>query len=256
VLLTRLLRLAHEFRRMPRVTIDLMAASAASNDPFYHEMVKRYHATVRRRHPKYLFIRQMVHGVALCRLPGTFDEYFMRVEGSARRNYKKAVREGCAVRRIQFNDHLEQIREIRLSADVRQGRQMPEAYRRGVVTSVVDPPSRSPLHDYPYFGVFLRDKLVGYAGCMVAGELCSLEHILGHADYLSVGGVPQLIIGIAQHLYHHHPQVRYYSYGMYFGGGEGLRRFKRKFDFLPHRVDWVLGEEPAGAIPAGSGGKA
>jgi hypothetical protein len=192
----------------------------------------------------------------MCRLPGTFDEYFMRVEGSARRNYKKALREGCAVRRIQFNDHLEAIREVRMSADVRQGRPMPEEYRRGLVAPSTDPPSRSPLHDYPYFGVFLGDKMVGYAGCLVAGEVCSLEHILGHADHLAVGAVPQLIIGIAQHLYRHHPQVRYYTYGMYFGGGEGLRRFKRKFDFLPHRVDWVLGGEPVDAVAAVSGGTA
>ena len=239
---------------MPRVAVNLMAAATADNDPFYFDVVRRHYAATLRRHPKYLFLRRLVHGVALCRLPGTFDEYFMRVEGSARRNYKKALREGCTVRRIQFNDHLDEIREIRMSADVRQGRPMPEGYRRGVVAPTTDPPSRSPLHDYPYFGVFLKDKMVGYAGCLVAGELCSLEHILGHAGHLTVGAVPQLIIGIAQHLYHHHPQVRHYTYGMYFGSGEGLRRFKRKFDFLPHRVDWVLGEEQTGMVAAASGG--
>jgi hypothetical protein len=242
MMLARFRRLAAEFAAMPRVRIDLMADRAAGNDPFFARLVADHHRYATARHPKLPVVRRMSHGVALCPLPPTFAEYYMRVDGSARRNHKKAVREGCSVRRIAFNDHLDGVRAVRMSAEVRQGKPMPADCRAGVIAPIDDPPSNSPLHDYPYFGVFAGTTLVGYAGCLIAGEACLVEQILGHADHLSVGAVPLLLIGIAEHLYRAHPQVRYYVYGTYFGGGESLRRFKRKFLFRPHRVDWVLSE--------------
>jgi hypothetical protein len=229
-----------EFRTMPRVSIDLMHRAAGDNDPFFGEIVRKYYADALRRHPRYLVVPQMVYGVAICELPATFDKYYMKIEASARRNHKKAIREGCSFRRIAFNDHLEAIGDIRKSTDTRQGRLMPAVYRSGVVQPCNDPPSTSPIHDYPYFGVFQEERLIGYVSCLIAGQMCSIEHILGHAEYLTLGAVPQLIIGIAQHLYEHRKQVCYYAYGTYFGAAETMQRFKRKFGFHPHRVDWML----------------
>jgi hypothetical protein len=247
----RLWRTAREFWGLPALTINLMRSAAAGNDPFFDRLVVEHYRAARRRRLRHLFLREMVHGVALSRLPPTFEEYYMRIEGSARRNHKKALREGCEVRRISYNDHLAEVAEVRASTDVRQGRLMPEDYRKGVAQPTSDPPSRTPIHDYPYFGVFLKGKMIGYAGCLVVGEYCGVEHILGHADYMSLGAVPLLLIGMAKEMYEHHRQVKYYGYGMYFGASESLRRFKRKFDFHPHRVTWVL-DAPA-AAPADPG---
>ncbi|MBO0698346.1 MAG: hypothetical protein J2P46_08135 [Zavarzinella sp.] len=238
--LSRYHRLFAEFWALPRVTVNLMRSAAGDNDPFFDRLVMEHYRAARRRRLRHLFLREMVHGVALSQLPATFDEYYMRIEGSARRNHKKALREGCEVRRITFNDHLGEIAEIRASTDTRQGRLMPEEYRKGLVRPVSDPASRTPIHDYPYFGVFLKGKMIGYGGCLIAGEYCGVEQVLGHADHLALGAVPLLLVGIAKHLYEHHRQVRYYAYGTYFGASESLRRFKRKFDFHPHRVTWVL----------------
>lgn len=246
---SNLRRLYSEFRNMPTVCVNLMHEQTAGNDPFYAGVVRGFYDDARRRRLRRLFLRQMTTGVALCRLPDTFDQYFMRVEGSARRNYKKAIREGCTVRRINFNEHLDDIREIWQSTDVRQGKAMPKVYVEGAVRPCDDPPSRNALHDYPYLGAFVGGKMIGYVGCLVAGELCMVEQILGHAGHLTVGAVPQLIIGTADYLFAHHPAVRYYAYGTYFGAKEGLRRFKRKFDFLPHQVEWVLGEAGAAKAP-------
>jgi hypothetical protein len=239
-----------EFCTMPRVRVDLMARAAADNDAFYVDLVRRHCADATRRHPRYPLIRKYVHGVALCELPESFDKYYYLIEASARRNHKKALREGCCVRRIRYNDHLEAIREIWQSTQLRQGKLMPAPYRNGTVRRCQNPPSRSATHDYAYFGAFLNGTLIGYCGCMIAGEYCGIQQILGHADYLTVGPVPLLIVSVAMELYAHHPQVKYYAYGTYFGATETMRRFKRKFAFLPHRVDWTLGEAPRPVTPA------
>ena len=105
-----------------------------------------------------------------------------------------------------------------------------------------NPPSLNATHDYAYFGIFKDDVLVAYAGCLIAGQLCAVETIYGHADYLPDGIVPLLFASIGDGISAQHPSVAFYSYGMYYGASETMKRFKRKFLFLPHRVSWVSGE--------------
>jgi hypothetical protein len=226
-----------------------MLPATADNDPFYERIVLEHYRDANRRQPMRLFLRRLVHGLCLSKLPPTFDEYYMRIDGSARRNHKKSIREGCEFRKIVYNDHLAEIGEVRASTETRQGRLMPEEYRKGLVRPCTDPPSRTPFHDYPYFGVFLKGKLIGYAGCFVAGDYCGIEQVLGHADFLPYGVVPLLFIEIARHLYDHHKQVKHYAYGMYFGASETMQRFKRKFDFHPHRVTWTLDADVSDVQP-------
>jgi hypothetical protein len=242
MLLSRYRRLLAEFVRMPRVRVDLMLDRAAANDPFFDRVVRDYYRQAMARRPLFPLVRRKSHGVALCQLPETFDRYYARLDGSARRNHRKALREGCDVTRIRFNDHLDAVRDVRMSTNLRQGRPMPAHYLSGIVLPICDPTSHSRHHDFPYFGVFADGTLIGYAACLVAGEYCHIEHILGHAGHLGTSAVPMLIIGMAEELYRSYPQVKYYAYGTYFGGTETMRRFKRKFGFVPHRVNWQLGE--------------
>lgn len=230
---------------MPEITVNLMYSSAESADPFYANIVKSFYEDARKRHRKFLFVRAIEYGVAVCQLPPSFDEYFMMIEGSARRNYRKARRLGYSVRRIDYNEHLEEIAEIWHSTPVRQGK-LPDKFLEGKPEPCSNPLSHSPMHDYPYYGVFYSNgqgngKLVAYAGCLVAGELCLIEQIMGHADKQSDGIVPFLIIEIVEDLLKSYRTVRYYAFGTYFGAGVTMRRFKRKFRFLPCRVRWLLG---------------
>ncbi|MCA9632072.1 MAG: hypothetical protein KC766_30670 [Myxococcales bacterium] len=228
-----------EIARMPVLTINLMLKRSVDNDPFYAECTRNWFADATRRHPKLPLIRSKTMGCAVCVLPRTRDDYFMYIEASARRNYKKAVKAGYRFAPLDFNANLDAVAEIRQSTPERQGA-MPESYLRGEVQAHSNPKSRNAYHDYPYFGVFLGEKLVAYSSCFVSGELCSLQHILGHADFQSDGIVPMMLVGIAGEIYERYPAVRYFMYGTYFGAGPAMRRFKKKFRFYPHRVIWRL----------------
>ena len=98
------------------------------------------------------------------------------------------------------------------------------------------------LADLPPIAFLRDDRLYAFASCLVAGELCSIETIYGHADHLADGVVPMMIIGMAEWVATHCPDARYYAYGNYSGATETMQRFKRKFDFMPHRARWVLGD--------------
>lgn len=224
---------------LPKVRVNLALSAAGDNDPFFGRVVAEFHRQSTARHPKLPLAGAFTWGVALCKLPPTFAEYFGQIDAAARRNFKKAEREGYSFARINFNDHLADIGDIRRSAPVRQG-PMPEEYLKAEVAPCSDPPSRTNLHDYPYFGILRQGRLVAYAGCLVAGEIMLIQHILGHADHLAAGVVPLLVIHMAGYCLEHYPQARYLAYGGYFGGRPEMRRFKAKLGLTPHRVRWVL----------------
>lgn len=227
-------------KNMPHIRINLMLEACEGNHPFYERITKEYFQIANARHPKLSLIKQREYGVSVFQYNDQPDCYIKAVESSARRNYKKAIRNGYMFRRINFNEHIEDVWDIRRSAKVRQG-EMAESFLNSKPSEVEVPKSSSDTHDYPYFGIFNADnKLVAYASGIVAGELMEVEHIYGHSDFQSDGVVPMLYISVAGYVMENFPMVKYYCYGTFFGASPSLQRFKKKFKFLPHRVSWVL----------------
>lgn len=216
-MLKRLAKLVAEARGLPSLTINLRCAETAGNDPFFERLVRGFHRDAMRRHRKFPLVRNYQYGFTACPLTRDFDDYFKSIEGAARRNYKKSQRLGYTFERIDYNAHLDDLTAILRSTQVRQGRPMPEKLVSRGASRIDNPPSRSALHDYPYFGILRDGRVYAYASCLVAGELCSIETIYGHAEYQADGIVPMLIIAMAEHVIQQHPDVRYYSYGTYFG---------------------------------------
>lgn len=237
--ITQVLNDFSEIKRLPRLDIDLACDATNDNDPFYFHIVNEFYRDVTRRHPKFPLIRFMKYGVAVLQLPENHEAYLKILESSGRRNIKKAIRNGYSFQRIDYNDHLDEISEILRSTSVRQG-PMEQAILNQDLTPINDPPSKTQTHDYPYFGVMKDGKLLAYAGCMVAGDMLLLSTVFGHDAYKSDGLVPLLISGIAEYKYAHYPNVKYYVYDKYYGASPSLRRFKKKFGFDPHVVNWKL----------------
>lgn len=228
------------FKAMPTVSINLQAERIDDENQFYRTITEQFYKDANKRHRKIPLFKSMVHGVALSDISGGFDGYLAGIESSARRNYKKALRNGFTSRPIDYNQHLDEIWAIRRSTPVRQG-ELPDAFLNTPPPRRTDPVSTSKTHDYRYFGVFNKEEvLVAYAGCFIAGELMMIEHIYGHFDYQSFGVVPMLLISMAQHAEQDHSAVRYYAYGTFFGASPTMKRFKKKFCFLPHKVLWQL----------------
>ncbi|MEZ5857353.1 MAG: hypothetical protein R3D67_22455 [Hyphomicrobiaceae bacterium] len=216
-----------------------MLSKACGNHSFFTDVVKKFHRQSTRLHPKLPLIPFFKYGVATNRLPATYDAYFMAIEGSARRNIKKAMRNGYQFQRIDFNRHLADAGEIHRSTPVRQG-PMGAEYLTKDPDPVTDPPSSRSIHDYVYYGVLKDGKLVAYGATLVAGEALFITTIFGHDGYKSDAVVPLLIAGIAKEAYETYPNVKYYIYDKFFGASPTLRRFKKKFGFEPCTVTLTL----------------
>jgi hypothetical protein len=216
-----------------------MSSRTAHNDPFFLKIVTQFYEDATRRHRRFPLIRNLEFGVALFSLPDDPADYSNKIEASARRNVKKALRLGYSFSRIDFNARRGEIAEILSSTTVRQGI-MPAGLTSGRIPAISDPPSLDPTHDYLYVGIQREGVLRAYAACMVAGELFAITDVYGHHAYQPDGVVPLLFVELVKYARAHHPQSRYCMYDKYFGASETLRRFKKKFGFLPHRVTWQL----------------
>lgn len=225
--------------RMPVVDIHLHHERAGENDPFYAQLVEEFYQSTCRRHPRFFFVKDFRYGVALQPLPPTPEGFVKKIESSAHRNIKKALRSGYHVAVMNYNEHLEEVGEIRRSADVRQGPMAADLIHEPV-KPVANPPSRSTWHDYPFYGAFKENRLVAYAGCLVAGDVALIEHIFGHADHQQNGIMPLLIEKMVEDIMDRYKNVAYLGYGMWFGASETLRRFKKKMGFRPHKVNWYF----------------
>jgi hypothetical protein len=179
--------------------------------------------------------------VALFKLSQDPEYYFKKmIEESARRNYRKAEKNEYVFKRINYNGYLQDVSEIWRSREMRQGK-MPQSLLSGEAKACSNPNTKTNTHDYPCFGILKGDQLVAYAGCFVAGEVTFIETIYGHGLYVGHGIMAMLIIDLVRYLSTNYPNVKYLAYGTYFGALPKMKRFKRKFGFMPYNVKWVLG---------------
>lgn len=235
------LREFREMRADPAVDIDLRYRDTADNEDFYRSYTRKHYKEATRRHPKMPLIRDKQYGLALCEPGKDFDAYFASLDGQARRNFRKAIKLGYSFEKIDVNEHLDDVREINMSTDTRQGRPVPERLREGKVNRFTHPPSKTHLHDYPIYGIIKDGKLYAYCSMFVAGDGAFVERIYGHAKYQADGFMHLLLVSIAKDIMTRYPEAKYYVYGKYYGGGEDFRRFLRRFRFMPHRANWILG---------------
>ncbi|MBI2733051.1 MAG: hypothetical protein HYX44_07090 [Aquabacterium sp.] len=231
--------LAREIHALPTVSINLMLEATNGAPPFFRDVTIGFYRTVCGPHAKFPLIARMRYGVAVCDLRQIQHDHYGHLDSAGKRNVKKARRLGYRFAPFDFNAHLDAATRIHRSSVVRQGRQVHD-WMLDEAKAHANPPSQSHLHAYPYFGIFQGDTLVAYAACLIAGELCMIQTIYGHAQFHSDGIIPLLLTSISDHLKSHHPQVAYYAYGTYYGATPSMQRFKRKFLFEPCCVNWHL----------------
>ncbi|RZL00441.1 MAG: hypothetical protein EOP36_15680 [Rubrivivax sp.] len=240
--LVQALLIAKGITHLPHVSINLMLTLAVANDPFFQKVTLQFFKKANRRHPKFPLVRTFEYGFCVSHLKNGFENYYSTIEPSARRNQKKAERLGYVFEKIDYNAHLTGITDIRRSSTVRQGKAVPAQHFQKQAAPIQNPPSQTRFHDYPYFGILKDGKIVAFAACLVAGEICQIEEIFGHTDHQADGIVPMLIIQMARHISAEYPQVAYFCYGNHYGASDTMKRFKKKLGFVPHKVSWKLND--------------
>ncbi|MHB8671986.1 MAG: GNAT family N-acetyltransferase [Acidimicrobiales bacterium] len=226
--------------RAPRVTIEL----------FGDHHAERIHRSFTRRHPRFRVTPAKRWGVALVRLPDSFEAYLAGGSKALLRQKRRlATAKGFSHAIVPSAAHLDEILEINLSSASRQGRPMPAAYvdRNALLEWARGRPTIHGILDQ-------SGRLRAYAWVPDAGDLILFERLLAHAADLELGTMYLLVSEVIRyHLDTRRPNgtPHWAMYDTFWGAKPGLAYFKRRLGFEPYTVDWIWGS-PAGHEPAPS----
>lgn len=187
----------------------------------------------------------------------SFNEYKELVKkvskGNSIRRANIAQKNGFYSKIIEPSQYIDQIVEINNSKEMRCGKEMTAAYQRTEVEvrnyakTASEYKKNTCLKHYDlWWGVFAKDKLVGYIRLRRNGNYVLFAQILGHGEYLSQNIMYNLHFSILEWLLNRNDQraqgVRYVIYAAWESGGEGLQRWKRKMGFQPGFFQVVTGD--------------
>jgi hypothetical protein len=200
------------------------------------EGIRHAHALFTRPHPRYKVFRNKTMGIALIDL-STFGGHTggylhsVRRSGHAGPQSRKATARGYRLRRIDRNDHVDEIHAIHTSCAQRQGRPMDESYLV----------KKSAYEDAPHFecyGVFDADgRLAAYCSMGRYGNFVATDQLMG---YKNQDGIMYLLLLTIICRLIEEREVDYFMYDTFLGAQPGLRDFKRRVGFRPYRARYEL----------------
>jgi len=190
------------------------------------------------RHPRFPLVGRKEIGVALVELPVDFDDYLRGKEKEyMRRRRNRALRLGYSFRSFLIDEEIENVMQVNLSMETRQGRSIEAGYLKR--DEVLGFHRRGGWN----YGVFDSDgKLVAYTYVPICGEMAMLSRLFGHGDHLENGVMYLMISEVIRELLNariSRQRLRWLNYDMWYGAASGLRFFKQHLGFQPYRVTWI-----------------
>ena len=178
----------------------------------------------------------------LFKVPKTKEEYEVQISGKNSVKYysKRCSKLGYFTDYFIKNKYLDDMYEINVSSDSRQGRSMSQQYLEKV-------PEEDEKEAVSYFGVFTADKkLVGYIRVINTPNLYIVSQLLGHSEYQNDNIMylilHDLIVSLIEKNKDNDREV-YLMYDTYFGGSSGIKLYKKRHAFKPYKVKWKYVDE-------------
>lgn len=224
IFITEKVALIKEILQMPTVVLNL------NNKQILEEFTKP--------HPKYFFVQKKSIGVAMLPIVKSADEYLLSINGKNSAAYyaRKACKRGYSFSEINPNKFVDDIYQINISKEYRQGRILSDNYREKINQITIDERVR-------YFGVLSSNaQLIAYAFVPHYGDVWILSKLLGHGNYLNDGIMYLLITHIILEIFKlpQEKRPKFLMYDTWYGAQPGMKMFKSKFGFRPYWVKWKL----------------
>lgn len=224
-----------EILTLQKVNIEIVDNDKSGEiNTIYHNFVKP--------HPKYKIIKNKTIGVMLFEIPKTIVEYENQISGKNSVMYytRRCKKNEYFTDYFIKNNYLDDIYEVNTSSETRQGRVMSEHYLEKV-------PKEEQKDCVSYFGVFTKEKkLVGYIKLVKTKKLYIISQLLGHHDYqkdnIMYLIIHDLIVSLIEENKYKDFSV-YLMYDTYFGGGDGIKLYKKRHQFKPYKVKWKYVDE-------------
>nr|WP_267498738.1 hypothetical protein [Massilia sp. IC2-278] len=200
------------------------------------EHIGQIHAAFTKPHARFKFIGNKTLGIALINLGrflGRNSNYLETVkrDGHAGPQSKKAASRGYQFRRIDRNQHVDEIHAIHTSSLERQGRPMDAHY-------LVKEESFDDDSHYECYGTFDSEgRLAAYCCMGRYGNFAATDKLMGYKN--QDGAMYLLLLKIICQLIDER-RLEYFMYDTYLGAKPGLQDFKRRLGFRPYRAIYTL----------------
>ena len=157
---------------------------------------------------------------AILRTEYDYEAYFTKcIKSQERALIRKAIKNGYSVKEIEYDSYIEEIREINISKDIRNGREMTDDYvhpkKRDCKVKPINP-------DIYTYGCFNADgKLVAY---YMFEKITNFYHTvkgIGHKDHLK-NGIMNYLFAYSVDQLTKKKECEYIVYGMVTPHGDGL----------------------------------
>jgi hypothetical protein len=223
-----LVKAALALLKLPKARLDFYSCIAPCR-------IQATYKNFTRRHSRYPLIKNKTMGIALIDLSNfkSSAEYLATVKQKDYAAYhgKIARRRGYTVRKIDRNNHIQEIHEINTSLDARQGRPMDMPY----LTLQTEYDNGPPFQCYGVFDI--EGRLMGYCSFGTYGNFAATERILGHKN--NDGFMYLLLLEIICSLIDQ-GALRFFMYDTFMGAQPGLKNFKKRIGFQPYRVSYTI----------------
>ena len=193
------------------------------------------YANFTRPHPRYKVFGYKTMGVALIDLarfanPASYL-HTVRQHGHAGQQSRKAAARGYQLRRIDRNEHLDEIHAIHTSVPERQGRPMDQAYLMRKAAYPREP------HCECHGAFDAEGRLAAYCNFALYGNFAATDQLMGYKN--NDGAMYMLLSDIICRLIEER-RVNWFMYDTWFGAQHGLREFKRRVGFQPYRARYQI----------------
>lgn len=225
--------------RHARLAVQLLSLPLARlrfYQSIHPDHIRRIYSIFTRPHSRYKVIGNKTLGIALINLDAFLGEaanYLVTVkrDGHAGPQSRKATARGYQFRRIDRNQHVEEIHAIHTSSTQRQGRPMDMHY-------LIKEDSFNDDPHYECYGTFDSEgRLAAYCCLGRYGNFAATDKLMGYKN--QDGAMYLLLLKIICQLIKER-NLQYFMYDTYLGAKPGLQDFKRRLGFRPYRAKYVL----------------
>ncbi|KWF93569.1 hypothetical protein WL93_10090 [Burkholderia diffusa] len=168
-------------------------------------------------------------------VPADLDSYMFLVGDKSRNMIKKAIRLGYRYQKSEPENHLEEIRDIRVSNPMRQGKPIPQSFYELPKGFLIRNQAGCAYHDDIFVGVFLNGRLISFVTALLYGNIAKVNHIMCHDDHVKNGVMNFNVYLLLQRIMEDHPYVRFVNYLYYsLNKASTLNKFKESVGFEEH----------------------
>ena len=150
--------------------------------------------------------------IAILYIPDNIEKYLSLIGPKTRNMIKKCQQKEYYCKVVNPDEYLQDIYETNISKKVRSCGSMKKNYLQYPNKFNIIKENSNKKYKKIFYGIFIKNKLIGYSLLKFCNEIVVLEKVLGHGDHLKYGIMNLLFYFIVNYIIENESYVKYFNY--------------------------------------------